>query len=304
MSCANYLIISIIVSAYLSIPISTLSWTSINAKQSGFTAQEQYLQERELNNDEDTIVIWYPNWSEAIAFSYLAKVALEEKEYEVKLKKVEPRQIYDSLRQGKGDLYLDAWLPNTHADYWQKHGDELTIVGTSFTDGQKGLAVPSYVEIDSIGQLNKAVNDFEGKIIGVGTGSIVYKSTKSVIQDYNLDYRQIASTGPAMILMLKKAYKNREPVVVTLWKPHYIWRECDLKFLKDPKNIYTKDSCKIISRKNFSSDYPEVKAFLSNFTFTHEQLLELLKMMDNSDKSIKAAELWYKEHKDMIENWW
>lgn len=304
MSYANSLMLKLFILAYLIIPVSALAETSTKSELPCSPTQKQYLQEREFNTDEDTIVIWYPNWSEAIAFSYLAKVALEEKGYDVALKPIEPGPIYDLLSQGKGDVFLDAWLPHTHADYWEKYGDELEIIGTSFTDGQTGLAVPTYMDIDSISQLSHKVDLFDGKIIGIGNGSIMHKTTDMAIDAYDLDFKQIISSGPAMIHKLKKAYKKREPIAVTLWKPHYIWKEYNLKYLSDPKNIYTKDSCKIISRKDFSVDHPEVSGFLSKFTLTHEQLLDLIDMLYNSDESIIAARFWYEEHKDIIESWW
>ena len=264
--------------------------------------KRQYLSKTTCTEDE--IVILYPNWIEAIVFSYLAKVALEEKDYEVVLKPIEPGPIYDLLSRGKGDVFLDAWLPHTHADYWEKYGEELEIIGTSFTDGQTGLAVPTYVDIDSISQLSRKFDVLDGKIIGVGSGAIIHKSTDMVIDAYNLDFEQITSSGPAMIYSLKKAYKKQEPIVVTLWKPHYIWKEYNLKFLIDPQGIYTKDSIKIISRKSFSTDYPEVSNFLSNFRLTHNQILDLIQIYDENSQYEKVTRQWYLHHKDMVDSWW
>jgi glycine betaine/proline transport system substrate-binding protein len=58
------------------------------------------------------VSIFYPNWSEGVAFTYLAKVALESDGYDVTLTNLAPGLIYGELSKddSKGDVFLDAWL--------------------------------------------------------------------------------------------------------------------------------------------------------------------------------------------------
>lgn len=67
--------------------------------------------------DPKEISIGYVNWSEGIAMSYLAKAMLEEQGYRVTLKNADIAPIFTSVAAGKVDLFLDAWLPDTHVDY-------------------------------------------------------------------------------------------------------------------------------------------------------------------------------------------
>jgi glycine betaine/proline transport system substrate-binding protein len=55
----------------------------------------------------------------------LAKVALESDGYDVTLTNLAPGLIYGELSKddSKGDVFLDAWLPNTHKDYWADYGE-------------------------------------------------------------------------------------------------------------------------------------------------------------------------------------
>jgi glycine betaine/proline transport system substrate-binding protein len=41
--------------------------------------------------------------------------------------------IYGELSKddSKGDVFLDAWLPNTHKDYWADYGEKL-VLGEAF----------------------------------------------------------------------------------------------------------------------------------------------------------------------------
>ena len=64
------------------------------------------------SGDSSKVTILYPNWAEGIAFTYLAKVALENHDYAVDLINLEPGLIYGELSKSnsKGDVFLDAWL--------------------------------------------------------------------------------------------------------------------------------------------------------------------------------------------------
>ena len=140
--------------------------------------------------EQQEVTILYPNWGEGIAFTHLAKVALEDKGYAVEIINLEPGLIYGELSKenAKGDVFLDAWLPNTHAPYWEDYGDDLVKLGESFSNGTTGLVVPSYVDINSITELNDHVEKFDGEIIGIGSGAGIHANTIKAIEEYDLDF--------------------------------------------------------------------------------------------------------------------
>ncbi|MNW00406.1 Glycine betaine-binding protein OpuAC precursor [compost metagenome] len=53
------------------------------------------------------------------------------------------------------DATASAWLPLTHADYWNKYKDKVEDLGPNMTGVRTGLVVPAYVDISSIEDLNK-----------------------------------------------------------------------------------------------------------------------------------------------------
>lgn len=251
------------------------------------------------------VSILYPNWAEGIAMSYLAKVALEANGYKVELTNLEPGLIYGELskKNSKGDVFLDAWLPNTHKDYWAKYGATIEQLGVSFIDGTTGLVVPSYVSINSIEEMNKHAEEFDGKIIGVGSGAGIHANTLKAIEQYGLtDFEQITSSGPAMVASLEKAIKKNEWIVITGWKPHFKWAENDLKYLDDPKGIYPKDECQIISRKGFKEEKPVAANFFANFNFKEAQLYELMGDIKKLGEE-EGAKSFYTNNKAMIDSW-
>jgi glycine betaine/proline transport system substrate-binding protein len=257
-------------------------------------------EEKEAKKD---LLILYPNWAEGIAFTNLAKAVLDNHGYDVTIKPIEPGPIYASLAKGDADLFLDAWLPNTHADYWEKYGDKIDKLGESFSGGTTGLVVPEYVTIDSISQLNEHKEKFEGKIIGIGSGAGIHGNTEKAIEAYNLDFEQITSSGPAMIASLKRAYNKDEWIVITGWKPHFKWAQYDLKYLEDSKGIYPADVCAILARKGFKKDFPKLAEFFGNFNLSEPQLYSLMGKIEDSDDPLQAAKKWYESHKSFVKNW-
>ena len=81
------------------------------------------------NISDKKIRIAYANWAEGIAVTYLAKEILSEQGYIIELLNADIAPIFTSLARGKTDVFMDSWLPVTHADYFRKYNDELEILG-------------------------------------------------------------------------------------------------------------------------------------------------------------------------------
>lgn len=246
------------------------------------------------------VLILYPNWAEGIAISYLGKIILEEQKYTVTLKRIEPGPVYAALSRGDADIYMDAWLPHTQKDYWKRYGKKLDIIGSVFEEGTTGLVVPTYVEINSIEELNDHKQKFDSKIYGIGVGAGIYYNTEKAINEYNLNFTQMASSETSMITALKKAVSQKEWVIITGWKPHFIWSNFDLKTLDDPKGIYPTDEIKIISRKGFKEEKPQITAILENFKLSEELLNELMTEVDRDPNPEIGARRFYEKYKELL----
>ncbi len=256
-------------------------------------------------NDKKEIRILYPNYLEAIAYSHLTKIALDKEGYEVILTNLDLGLIFGELSKDnpKGDVFMDAWLPNTHEAYWEEYGDKLVIIGESFSEGTTGLVVPSYLPINSIEELNANKDKFKNRIIGVGSGAGIHADTYRAIEAYDLELEQITSSGPAMVAALQKATRNEDWIVVTGWKPHLKWLEYDLKYLDDPKGVYPTDVCAIVSRRGFEEDMPQAAEYFRNFHLTDDQLNVLMGYVDNIGAE-EGASKWYEENKELVDSWY
>lgn len=250
----------------------------------------------------------YVNWVEGVDYTNLAKVVLTDKMgYDVTITAADPGPSYAAVAKGDRDAFMESWLPVLHKNYIDKFGDQLTDLGNVYEGTQSGLVVPTYVTIDSISQLNSAKSKFDGEITGIDPGAGIMQTTEQVIDEYNLDFELIESSGPAMISALQKALQNKDWIVVTGWKPHWMFGQWDLKFLKqDPdKVMWKKGNIHIMGRKNLRQDKPELAQFLSNMHFTDSELADLMVYVrNNQDQDTEeVVRSWMQEHPDLINSW-
>ena len=249
----------------------------------------------------------YVNWAEGVAYTNLAKVVLEEQMgYDVTITSADAGPAYASVGNGDKDAFMETWLPVLHKDYVEKFKDDITDLGYVYEGTQSGLVVPSYVTIDKISEMNGVKDKFDGKITGIDAGAGVMQTTEKLIDKYNLDFELVSSSGPAMTSALKGAIGKEDWIVVTGWKPHWMFGRWDLKFLKqDPNNVmWKKGNIHIMGRKNIEQDKPELAQFLRNFKFTDAQLADLMLKVNESDEDISVvAKKWMNNNMDLVNSW-
>ncbi|MFD1020449.1 glycine betaine ABC transporter substrate-binding protein [Thalassobacillus hwangdonensis] len=265
------------------------------------------------NNDEGneaegngTIQIGMNNWAENVAVSNMWKLILEEKGYDVELKNVEKGFLYEALANGDLDIGMEIWLPNTDKAFYEKYKEDIDWRETWYEGTNLGLVVPSYMEeINSIEDLNANKDQFpDGRIVGIDAGASIMALTEDAIKEYDLDYTLAASSGPTMTAELQNAMKAEEPIVVTLWKPHWAFAEMDLKFLEDPKNVYgDSEDISYAARKGLEEDQPEVVKWFDSFKMSDDQLGSLMASLNEADSPEEGAQNWIDENQDAIDEW-
>ncbi|MFX7090753.1 glycine betaine ABC transporter substrate-binding protein, partial [Acinetobacter baumannii] len=75
--------------------------------------------------------------------------------------------LYAGLAQGDVDIYPSAWPELTHKSYMDTYGDSIEDLGSYYDNAKLTLAVPRYVDLDSIDQLQANAARFDGKIYGI-----------------------------------------------------------------------------------------------------------------------------------------
>lgn len=256
------------------------------------------------NGSKGTIKVGLSNWAEDIAISNMWKQILEDKGYKVELTSVAKSPLFSGIANKDLDLSPEVWMPTTDKPYYDKYKKNIDLNKSWYEGTDMGLVVPKYMKIDSITQLNDNKEKFDGKIIGIEPGASEMEITRNVVKEYNLDYDLIESSSTAMMASLKKAYDAKEPVLVPLWNPHWAFAQYDLKYLKDPKNLYG-DPEKIywMSRKGFKDDYPDVTKWFNQWHMTHEQLGSLMASIEKAGDPEKGTKAWLDKNQDAVKKW-
>ena len=256
------------------------------------------------NKNENKINLIYVNWAEGIAMTNVATILLEESGYEVDMKNADVAPIFASLSRGNADAFMDVWLPVTHEDYMNQYSASLEVLGENFDDARIGLVVPSYVSINSIDELNEYKDQFKGEIVGIDAGAGIMKAADKALIEYDMDYKLLTASEAAMTASLKKAIDGEKWVVVTGWTPHWMFSRVDLKMLEDPKGVFgDAEQIKTIARKGFSEDHPYVAEFLTNVSFTTEQIGSLMQDIEDAGNEALGAQKWIDDNRELTNSW-
>ena len=263
------------------------------------------LMPEDLNAEEGTIELGYVNWAGTIAETYVAREVLEEEMgYDVEMTMVGVGPVYSALAEGDIDAFMGVWLPITHKNYVEQYGQEIIKTGPNYVGAKIGLVVPEYVDIDSVEELNEHRDKFEGVITGIEPGSGVMEATHDAIDEYDLDFDLLTSSGPAMTASLESAIENEEWIVVTGWQPHYKFAEFDLKFIEDPKNIYGgAEGVYTFHNPDLAQRHPEVVSFFHDFRMTFDELGHVMAWIADGEDEADAAARWVSENQEKVESW-
>ncbi|MBU6533828.1 ABC transporter permease/substrate binding protein [Streptomyces mayonensis] len=254
------------------------------------------------------VTLGYVPWDEGVASTFLWKEILEQRGYEVEAKQFDAGPLYTSLAQGDIDIVTNSWLPTTHEQYWKKYGDRLDDLGSWYDETSLELTVPAYMEdINSLADLKGKADQFGGKITGIESSAGEMGMLKdTVAKEYGLDqeYKVVDSSTPAMLAELKRAISKKEPIVVTLWSPHWAYNDYDLKKLKDPKGAWGQgDGVHLLSRKGFAGDDPTAAQWMKDFKFSEKQLTSLEAEINKSGKGKQqeAVRTWLKSNPGVVD---
>ena len=255
-----------------------------------------------------TLTIVYVDWDCAVASSNLAKAVLQDRlGYRVELLPVNQETMWTSITSGEADAMLAAWLPDTHADMYAKVKHQVDMLGKLVGGARLGLAVPDYVPLRSIDELDVNADKFKGRIVDIDPGSGLMRLATKALKDYEITQLQLVpGSGASMAASLAEAIRKHEWIVVTAWSPHWMFSRWPMHYLDDPLGSLGKDeSIFKAGREGLKKDHPEAWAFLSNFCF--DDASQLQRLMDwNQQKGsdpVQNARRFMKENPRLVNSW-
>lgn len=255
--------------------------------------------------EKKEIKLGYVAWSCCDDQAHLIKAVLEKKGYKVGLTLVDIGVLYQAVSQGDVDFMVCSWLPITHKAYLEKHGAKLNKLVINSKPARLGWVVPTYVPVNSIGDLNKEGDKFDWKIIGIDPGAGLMQASERTIKAYGLTkFKLVEGSDAAMTAALQRAVQEKKWIVVTGWSPHWMWAKFDLKYLDDPKTILgEEESIWTITRVGFENDHPEAARILKKWFLSGKEMAELMVLHIEKGDPDKATATFLENHPEKMAQW-
>ncbi|WP_078810049.1 ABC transporter substrate-binding protein [Selenihalanaerobacter shriftii] len=270
---------------------------------------------QQTNQNKEVINFGYVEWPGVTVKTHVVNKIAQYLGYKTKLTSAMKPTILKGMEQGDIDVFLGLWLPQMINDY-QPYKEKGTVkpVRVNLDEVVWKTAVPEYVweaGVKSMADLHKYANKFDHKWYGLEPGSsgnaIMKKAIKNNI--YGLkDWNVVVSSSQAMMSAVKKHIRDKEWIAWSAWKPHWMNIVYDIKYLKDPKRIWSKDgsdkSVLTITRKGFKDDAPNFYKLLKQFKISSKiQSKWILEYGKKKRDPEKIAEEWIKNNLDLVTKW-
>ena len=241
-----------------------------------------------------------PSWTDGLSTAYLLEDQLEKIGYTVELEELtEAGPLYAGLAQGDVDIFPSAWPELTHASYMEQYGDSIEDLGAYYDNAVLTIAVPEYVDIDSIEDRAGNADRFGGQIFGIEPGAgLTQQTQESMLPGYDLDgeYTLVTSSTAAMLTELDTAISAERDIVVTSWRPFWANEAYGLKDLEDPRGAMGEpEALHFLATSGFAAEYPEAAELIAGIQLDDEQYGSLEDMVVNEygeGNEAEAVDAW------------
>ncbi|MBX4905713.1 MULTISPECIES: glycine betaine ABC transporter substrate-binding protein [Rhizobium] len=254
--------------------------------------------------EEKTITIGTMSWEDLTPITGITKKVLEDSGYTVKVVPFSEWGIaYAAL--SKGDVQILASQTDYVAqDYWDKNKKRLEKISPVSHGLFQGVAVPKYVTIDSMDQLNDNADKLGGKIVGIEPGSGLMRDTANSVKAYDLKLQLVEGSTAAMTAALKSATDRKEWIAVTIWEPSWMMQKYDVKFLQDPKGVFPPpQSYYWIGQKGFSAENPHAREVIASVYVPLADITAINSAVNDGKTMDEAIKDWTDSHADLLKRW-
>ena len=292
------------------------------------------------DGEKETIKITELNWGSAQFQSALAKIIIEEGYgYDVELVPGETIPLFQGLRDGDIDVFLEGWLQNQQEAY-DTAMDAGDIVNLSFINDdnwQSGFVIPTYViEGDAARGIDPMLPDLEtvydladpdcievfrdpedpskGLVVNGPVGWECEIVVAEQVETYGLaDYYNVMNAGSstALFASLKGAYDAGEAWLGYLWGPTWIAGALDLTLVEEPpydEDVWNDDhGCGwpsvdlfIAAHKDFPDKAPDVADMFREWEMSTATLDEVLAYMQDTEGEPLDAAIWFLKNRESI----
>ena len=256
------------------------------------------------HGEETTIHMGTMSWEDLTPITGITKKVLEDAGYTVEVTSFSEWGIaYAALTKGDTQIMVSQ-TDYVAQDYWNRNKNRLEKISPVSHGLYQGIAVPKYVTIDSVEQLNEAADKFGNKIIGIEPGAGLMRDTADAVSAYDLKLQLVEGSTAGMIAALKSAVDRQEWIAVTLWEPSWMVSKFDTKYLQDPKGVFPPPQTYYwIGQKGFSEEYPHAREIIASVYVPLADITAINAEVSEGKSMDQAVADWIQSHADLIKRW-
>ncbi len=275
---------------------------------SGCQNADRALSQPDVSEQETPLIrLSYVDWSSEVASTHVMQAVIKEYlGYECDVLSVPARSMWESVAAGDQDAMFGAWLPSLQKRYYEENKGKIINLGPNLEGAVMGIAVPSYVSITSLEEIEAFSQKFENRIIGIDPGAGIMSSAGEMLDTYQMQNLTLTSgSEETMVSALERAIEEERWIAITAWTPHWKFAKWDLKYLEDPQGIFgSEEHIATIVRMDLEEDYPDVYHLFDNFYWQPEDMEQVMLWIveDEMDPS-EAAQRWISENEDIVKEW-
>lgn len=253
---------------------------------------------------EKTIKMGTLSWEDLTPITGITKRVLEDAGYKVEVTTFSEWGIaYAALAKGDTQVMVSQ-IDYAANDFWKRNRNRLEKISPVSHGLRQGIAVPKYVPIDSIAQLNGEAAKFGNRIIGIEPGSGLMREASAAIPAYGLKLQLVEGGSAAMTAALKAAVDRKDWIAVTLWEPSWMAQKFDVKWLQDPKGAFAPaEGYYWIGQKGFSKDNPEARELMASIFIPVADITAINAAVNDGKPMDAAVQDWISAHAELIKRW-
>jgi glycine betaine/proline transport system substrate-binding protein len=236
-----------------------------------------------------------------------------------------PAPAWAGAQRGDVDLLSEIALPNQQ-HFVDAAKSKVSIVSQTYGDAQQGWFVPTQstqpgqplAGLTSVGQLNQFKSQLNGQLVDADPTYVTTTQNKKRLQGYGIDLQDVSSSESAQQAQLQRAIERKQPILVYLYHPSWVFGAFQLTQLTEPKP-YT-DGCleasgkgdcampaysaSVALSKDAAKKAPKFEAMLKNFRLTIADIETMSSEVTKDKQSVdQVAQQYVDSHPDLVKQW-
>lgn len=244
------------------------------------------------------------SWEDLTPITGITRHVLEKAGYTVEVTSFSEWGIaYAALVNGDTEIMVSQ-IDYVAQDYWDRHKNRLEKISPVSHGLYQAVAVPSYVTIDSMEQLNENADKFNNRIVGIEPGSGLMREAADAVTQYGLSLQLIEGSTAAMTAALQSAIERNEWIAVTVWEPSWMAQRFDIKWLADPKGVFAPaQSYYWVGQNGFSAENPHAREVLAGIYVPLADINAINGAVNEGKTMDEAVADWVASNEDLITRW-